>query len=152
MNGMTIGKVASRTGVGIETIRFFERQGLIAEPARRPSGYRDYPPDVIERVRFIKKAKELGFSLREIAELLFLRVDNDRTCADVFDRTTAKIGEIEDKMRELERMKAALESLASACTGAGPTGDCPFLEALERENGARAHGRLLAAKGNVHES
>jgi len=136
MNGMTIGKVASRTGVGIETIRFYERQGLIAEPARRPSGYRDYPPAVIERVRFIKKAKELGFSLREIADLLFLRVDNDRTCSDVFDRATAKIGEIEERMRELERMKGALKSLASACTGTGPTGECPFLEALEQENGS----------------
>ncbi|MCH8076684.1 MAG: MerR family DNA-binding protein [SAR324 cluster bacterium] len=135
MNGMTIGKVSSRTGVGIETIRFYERRGLIAEPARRPSGYRDYPPAVIERVRFIKKAKELGFSLREIAELLSLRVDNDRTCADVYSRATAKIGEIEEKMRELERMKGALETLASACTGAGPTGECPFLDALEGENG-----------------
>ena len=135
MKGMTIGKVATRTGVGIETIRFYERQGLIAEPARRPSGYRDYPPDVIERVRFIKKAKELGFSLREIAELLFLRVDNDRTCADVYDRATAKIGEIEEKIGHLEQMKNAMAALASSCTGEGPTGECPFLEALERENG-----------------
>ena len=142
MNGMTIGKVAARTGVGIETIRFYERQGLIAEPARRPSGYRDYPLEVIERVRFIKKAKELGFSLREIAELLFLRVDNDSTCADVLHRATAKIGEIEDKLRELERMKSALESLASACTGAGPTGDCPILEALEQENGLSASAAI----------
>lgn len=136
MNGMTIGKVAARTGVGIETIRFYERRGLIAEPARRPSGYRDYPPAVIDRVRFIKKAKELGFSLREIADLLSLRVDSDRTCSDVYQRATTKIGEIEEKVRELERMKGALVSLASACTGAGPTGECPFLEALEQGDGS----------------
>ncbi len=135
MNGMTIGKVAARTGVGIETIRFYERQGLIAEPARRPSGYRDYPPAVIERIRFIKRAKELGFSLREIADLLSLRVDTDRTCADVYERATAKINEIDEKVRELERMKGALEFLASTCSGTGPTGECPFLEALEQENG-----------------
>ncbi len=136
MNGLTIGKVAAQTGIGIETIRFYERQGLISEPARRPSAYRDYPPAVIERVRFIKRAKELGFSLREIAALLSLRVDSDRTCAEVYDRATAKIGEIEKRMRELARMKRALETLASACTGAGPTGECPFLEALEHENGS----------------
>jgi MerR family mercuric resistance operon transcriptional regulator len=133
MSGLTIGKVARETGVGIETLRFYEREGLIAEPARRPSGYRDYAPAVIQRVGFIRRAKELGFSLREIAELLSLRVDGERTCADVYALARAKIADIERRIDELKRMKKALASLASACTGDGPSGDCPILEALDRE-------------------
>lgn len=135
MSGLTIGKVATQTGLGIETIRFYERRGLIPEPARRPSGYRDYSPRVIDRLRFIRRAKELGFSLREIGELLFLRVDDERTCGEVFERAGEKIAEIEGRIGELERMKSALEQLASACSGTGPTGECPFLDALEGENG-----------------
>jgi len=131
MGGLTIGKVARETGVGIETLRFYERKGLIAEPLRRASGYRDYPPDVVERVRFIKRAKELGFSLREVAEMLSLRVEAGRTCADVLARTNAKIAEIKHKRRELERMQSALEQLASHCSGKGPTGECPILDALD---------------------
>lgn len=135
MSGLTIGKVATQTGLGIETIRFYERRGLIPEPARRPSGYRDYSPQVIDRLRFIRRAKELGFSLREIGELLFLRVDDERTCGEVFERAGEKIAEIEGRIGELKRMKSALEQLASACSGTGPTGECPFLDALEGENG-----------------
>jgi MerR family mercuric resistance operon transcriptional regulator len=141
MNGLTIGKVARATGVGIETLRFYERQGLVAEPARRPSGYRDYPPTVIQRVRFIKRAKELGFSLREIAELLSLRVDARRTRADVRERATTKIAEIGDRIRQLEGMKRALEKLATSCIGEGPTAECPILEALEEGDDAEGARR-----------
>lgn len=133
MNGLTIGRLAQQAGFGIETIRFYERRGLIEEPARRPSGYRDYPPSAVQRLRFIQRAKTLGFSLNEIAELLSLRVNEDRTCEDVLAVATAKISEIEGKIAELERVGKALESLASACTGTGPTSACPFLDALERE-------------------
>jgi MerR family mercuric resistance operon transcriptional regulator len=135
MSGLTIGRVARETGVGIETLRFYEREGLIAEPARRPSGYRDYGPAVIQRVGFIRRAKELGFSLREIAELLSLRVDEERTCADVYALARDKISDIERRIAELRRMKKALASLAAACTGAGPTGECPILDELERQDG-----------------
>jgi MerR family mercuric resistance operon transcriptional regulator len=131
MNGLTIGRVARETGVGIETLRFYEREGLVPEPARRPSGYREYPPAIIRRIQFIRRAKALGFSLREIAELLSLRVDEARTCADVRERAATKIAEIEDKLRQLEQMKASLQRLAAACTGKGPSGECPILEALE---------------------
>lgn len=134
MNGLTIGKLAKHTGFGIETIRFYERRGLIEEPARRPSGYRDYPPSAVKRLQFIQQSKELGFSLSEIAGLLSLRVDENRTCGDVLEVANVKINEIGEKIVELERMRNALESLASACTGEGPTGACPFLEALEIEN------------------
>ena len=131
MNGLTIGKLAKHTGFGIETLRFYERRGLIDEPARRPSGYRDYPPSVVKRLQFIQRSKELGFSLSEIGDLLSLRVDEDRTCNDVLEVANAKINEIGEKIIALKRMQSALESLASACTGEGPTGECPFLEALE---------------------
>jgi len=131
MNGLTIGKVAAQTGIGIDTIRFYEREGLIPAPARRPSGFRDYAPDVVTRLHFIRRAKALGFSLREIAELLSLRVDAARTCADVYGLAQAKIADIERRIGDLKRMQKALASLAAACTGKGPTGECPILEALE---------------------
>ncbi len=136
MNGLTIGKAAARTGLGIDTIRFYEKEGLIPEPARRPSGFRDYTPDVLERLHFIRRAKGLGFSLKEIAELLALRVDDERTCEQVYRRTSEKIADIETRIRDLERIKAALANMAAACQGTGPQGECPILEALAHEDGA----------------
>ena len=130
MKPMTIGQVAKQTGVGIETIRFYERRGLIDEPPRRESGYRQYPEDVIARIEFIKRAKELGFSLKEIQELLALRVDQETSCSDVRHRAEAKIEDTERKIKELRRIKKALKTLATACTGRGPTSQCPILEAL----------------------
>ena len=103
----------------------------IEEPARRPSGYRDYPPTVLKRLRFIQRAKELGFSLAEVGDLLSLRVDRNRSCADVFEVAQTKISEIDGKVEELERMRGALVRLSAECSGEGPTGDCPILEALE---------------------
>ena len=131
MKPMTIGQVAKQTGVGIETIRFYERRGLIDEPPRRDSGYRQYSEDVIARIEFIKRAKELGFSLKEINELLSLRVDHDTSCGDVRSRAEEKIADTREKIRELQRIMKALKQLATACTGRGPTGECPILDALE---------------------
>jgi len=133
MKTLTIGQVAKQVGVGLETIRFYERRGLIEEPPRRASGYRDYPPDTIARVRFIRRAKELGFSLKEIAELLSLRVDQDTTCADVKARAETKIADIQERVRALQCMKRALTKLAASCRGSGPASECPILEALEEE-------------------
>src|SRR5919199_5139981 len=95
MAALTIGQIARRAGVGVETVRFYERQGLLEEPARKESGYRQYPEDVVARLRFIKRAKELGFSLKEIKELLALRVDPATTCAEVKARAQAKVADIE---------------------------------------------------------
>ena len=128
---LTIGEVAKRSGIGLETVRFYERKGLIEEPPRTDSGYRQYPEDVVARLRFIRRAKELGFSLKEISELFSLRVDPDTTCADVKRRTDLKILDIEQKMSTLQTMKRALTKLAASCTGRGPTSDCPILEALD---------------------
>jgi len=127
---LTIGQVAKRCGVGVETIRYYEREGLIAQPSRPESGFRKYPPDAIGRVRFIQRSKALGFSLREIGDLLSLRVDRTTTCPEVRKRAEAKIADIEKKIDTLLGMKRALEKLAAACRKREPTGDCPILTAL----------------------
>lgn len=132
--GLTIGEVARRAGFGIETVRFYERNGLIDEPPRRLSGYRQYPESVISRLRFIKRAKELGFSLREIKELLSLRVDPTATCSDIRGRAEAKIADIHGRILTLERMKDVLTRLTGSCVEAGPLSECPILEALDRED------------------
>lgn len=131
MESMTIGKVARQAGVGVETVRFYEREGLIEEPPRRASGYRQYPCETVSRIRFIRRAKELGFTLKEIKELLSLRASPKSRCADVRKRAQSKIEDIEDKMRALQRMKDALVKLTAACSGRGPVTDCPILDALE---------------------
>ena len=133
MKPLTIGQVARSAGVGIETVRFYERQGLLEEPARKESGYRQYPEDVVARLRFIKRAKELGFSLKEIKELLVLRVDPDTTCAEVKSRAEAKIADVEEKIQALQRIKKALVQLTTVCRGRGPTSECPILDALDQD-------------------
>lgn len=140
MKGMTIGQVARAADIGVETVRFYEREGLIAEPPRRASGYREYPADTVRRLRFIRKAKELGFTLKEIGELLELRVDPQTTCGDVRAHATAKITDIDDKIRLLGRMKAVLSGLVTACSRAGPTDECPILGALDDEDEDHARG------------
>jgi MerR family mercuric resistance operon transcriptional regulator len=134
---LTIGEVAKAAEIGVETIRFYEREGLIAEPPRRASGYRQYPREAIRRLRFIRRAKELGFTLREIGELLSLRVDPSTTCADVRAMARAKIEDIDGRVAELHRIKDVLERLARSCRGKGPTSECPILDILdERERRA----------------
>lgn len=133
MSALTISQVAKAAEVGVETIRFYEREGLIAEPPRRQSGYRQCPPDTVRRVRFIRRAKDLGFSLKEIGELLALRVDPNTTCADVRAMARAKITDIETKISELDRIKAVLERFARSCRGRGPTTECPILDMLDEE-------------------
>src|SRR2546428_13493442 len=91
MGTLSIGQVARRAGVGIETVRFYEREGLLEVPPRRASGYRQYSGQVVKRIHFIKRAQKLGFSLKEITELLRLRVDGQTSCEEVKKRTGAKI-------------------------------------------------------------
>ncbi len=140
MEAMTIGQVAKRAGVNVETVRFYEREGLIGEPPRRPSGYRQFGPDVVRRIRFIQRAKELGFSLREIGELLALRVSRGQTCADVKARAVDKIADIDEKLAALARMRSALEKLSDSCVGRGPVSECPILDALDEEGRDDAEG------------
>lgn len=133
MKALTIGQVARRTGVGVETVRFYERQGLLEEPARKDSGYRQYDGGVVARLHFIRRAKELGFSLKEIKELLALRVDPTTTCAEVKSRAEAKLADVEAKIQALRRMQKVLQKLTTACSGRGPTSECPILDALGPE-------------------
>ena len=129
---LTIGRAARAAGVNVETIRFYERRGLIAQP-RKPDGhgYRQYAPEIVARIRFIRKGQELGFSLREIEDLLSLETNLTADCGDVRARATAKIEDVNRKIAELERMRAALEQVVAACPGCGaPLRNCSIMEAL----------------------
>lgn len=134
MKALSIGHVARRTGIGVETVRFYERQGLIQEPARRKSGYRQYTEAVIPRLEFIKRSRELGFSLQDIGEFLSLRPDSEASCDEVKRRAEEKIAQLEEKIGTLVRMKGALEDLVETCCGKGSESECPFLEALAEQD------------------
>lgn len=134
MAKLTIGQLAKGAGVKKETVRYYERRGLIAEPPRSQGGYRLYPPGEVARIRFIKRAQTLGFSLREIAELLSLRVDPHSTCQQVKAKAQAKIADIEQRITALREMRRALARLAAQCRGQGPSSACPILEALDGED------------------
>lgn len=133
MKALRIGQVAQGAGVGVETVRFYERKGLIQEPPRRASGYRQYPEDVIPRIRFIRRAGELGFSLKEIQEFLELRAESKARSGAVRDRTEAKVREIEGRIADLESIKSVLAGLTARCGGSSPIGECPILAALEAD-------------------
>lgn len=128
---LTIGQVAKQTGVTVETIRFYERQGLIGEPQRTASGYRQYSPSVIKRVRFIQRAKDVGFTLKDIQELLSLQTVPGVSCSDIRERAFKKVHDIEQKINDLQRMKNALSQLATQCTEERSLSECPILDALE---------------------
>ncbi|HEB02276.1 MAG TPA: MerR family transcriptional regulator [Nitrospirae bacterium] len=133
MKNMTIGKVAGSAGVSIDTVRYYERQGLIPAPPRKESGYRLYTDETIKRILFIKNAQELGFSLKEISELLALRVESRRSCSEVMGLTRQKIDEVSRKIESLESIKAVLEKLKARCRARELTSPCPILESLEIE-------------------
>lgn len=128
----TIGALAKKAGVGIETVRFYERKGLLPKPARLASGYRQYTDQDAKRIRFIKRAQELGFTLREVKDLLGLRVNAKAKCEDVKGRTDHKIVEIEGKIKDLKRMLRSLKELSDACgCGNASTTECPILDCFE---------------------
>ena len=129
----TVGQVAREASVNVETIRFYERKGILPNPRRSRSGYRLYSEEDVSRIRFIKRSQDLGFSLREVAELLSLRVEPGTTCRTVLERAEEKLADIEGKIHDLNQMKKALRSLVSQCRGKGPTSQCPILEYLELE-------------------
>jgi MerR family transcriptional regulator, copper efflux regulator len=143
MAGMTIGQVARRAGVGIETVRFYERRGLIAKPPRPNGGFRHYADDVVGRIRFIREAQRLGFSLEEIRELLNLQADPAADASKVRERALAKLAQVDDKIAQLERMGGALRALLAVCPGEGELGRCSIMEALAGADGSQA---LAAAR------
>jgi MerR family mercuric resistance operon transcriptional regulator len=132
---LTIGRLAQEAGVNLETVRFYERQGLLPKPPRSASGYRLFPADAARRLRFIKRAKELGFSLSEIRELLALRVSPRTTSTEIRRRTEAKIADVEGKIKALDSIRKSLVKLARSCGGCAPLSECPILESLDREDG-----------------
>lgn len=134
---MRIGAVAALARVNIQTVRYYERRGLLPKPSRTHSNYRLYSEESVRRVRFIKRAQELGFTLEEIKELLSLRAAPRTRCADVRNRATAKLQDIDDKVRTLRAMRKALTKLIGECSGQGPVTECPILEALDAKGKKR---------------
>lgn len=132
MPTLTIGQVAREAGIGVETVRFYEREGLLEQPARRLSGYRQFEPDAVARLRFIKQAQRLGFTLREIKELLALKLDPGATRAEIRQRVVDKVADIDRRIADLKRMKKALVPLIEACDGKGKLDGCPILAAIDK--------------------
>ena len=132
---MSIGQVSKQTGLSVEAIRYYEKEALLSPPDRSSAGYRIYQPEVVKRVLFIKRAKAVGFSLKEIRELLSLKSSKTTCCGDIKDVTLEKISQIENKISELETMRDVLVSLANRCENesALSLSDCPILDSLDQE-------------------
>jgi Hg(II)-responsive transcriptional regulator len=128
---MRIGEAADQAGVNVQTLRYYERRGLLPRPPRRPSGYREFPADAVRVVRFIKRAQELGFSLDEVEDLLKLRPGSRLNRKQVRLEAERRARQIDQKISELARMRAALQRLVHACHE-GTTLECPIIEALDR--------------------
>jgi len=131
MAAMTIGRLAKQAGINIDTIRYYERNGLMPRPARRASGYREYETADVRRLRFILRAKDLGFTLAEIAELLSLSADRD--VSGVKRRAERRLEQVEHKIEELQRVRRGLKTLIDACPGHGDLEQCPIVAALSEE-------------------
>lgn len=134
MNHLSIGKLAKQAEWSIDTIRVYEREGLIAPPARRASGYRDYEPDVVGRLRFIRRAKDLGFTLSEISELLTLTARGEHDMSGMRLAAQAKLDLVEIKIRELQRIRKGLKRLVVACRGHGALATCLIVNALNQDS------------------
>ena len=131
MQSLTIGQLARCAEVPIDTIRYYERARLIREPPRRPSGYRQYPIETVRRLRFIRRAKALGFTLEEIGELLAL--GSQRNVGAVRRSAQRKLADVEARIAELDRIRSTLARLVKTCAGHGPVRDCPILSALNED-------------------
>ena len=145
--GVTIGRLAKTVGVNIQTIRYYERRRLLNPSARTPSGYRVYGDEAVQRLRFIKNAQALGFTLEEIAGLLNLREDAAARCGDVQRRAQAKLAKVQAKLRDLEAMARVLKNLIRSCKAGQPTDRCPILKSLEKnERRSRDDGNRKTAR------
>ncbi len=130
MEGLKTAQLANEGGVNVETIRYYERHGLLPKPPRTASGYRVFSEDAISRLRFIKRSQELGFSLKEVKELLALRVRPGSGCADVRRKGEAKIADVDEKLNHLLEIKKALVRLTDNCSGRGPVSACTIIQIL----------------------
>jgi len=127
---LTIGELARRSGVKVSTVRVYEREGLLPAPGRSASNYRLFSDEAVARIRFARRAQQLGFTLAEIAELLGLHAGSRTRCAEVRRLAEAKIADIEGRVRSLQAMRRALVKLAEECGVEGRNGACPLLEHL----------------------
>lgn len=127
---MNIGQLARQAGVPIDTVRYYERQGLIPEPPRSTSGYRQYGPGDVTRLEFIRRAKTLGFTLEEIGELMAISGNYSNDMKEMKQKASTKLQVVEARLEELVRMRDALRGLVDACPGHGPLAACPIMAAL----------------------
>lgn len=134
MTAMKIGEIARRSGVGIETIRYYEREGLLLEPVRRPSGYRQYDESTVERLEYIRQAKELGFTLAEIKELLELSFVAHEGCNHIRQRAETKVADIEGKIRSLQQMKRSLGKIVDRCRAKNSKDACPLVHKTKKRS------------------
>lgn len=132
MKGFTIGQVAKRVGISTDTVRLYERQALIAIPQRAENGYRLYQKNALTQLHFIKRAKAMGFTLKEIGELLAIKHTVHNTCEEVQHQAEIKLAHVEEKLAELQRLKKALQVLLHTCHEKGHGQDCPLLTLLEQ--------------------
>ena len=130
---MQIGQLTKRTGVPVDTIRYYESHGILPPPPRRDSGYRSYDERDVARLQFVRRAKALGFTLREIRELLDLSGRTSEDMSSVRNAATVKLADVEHKIEELTRIRDGLRQLVEACPGHGNLATCPILTALSTE-------------------
>ena len=135
---MKIGELAQRAGVGIDTVRYYERQGLLPVPERLASGYRRYDPTDVARLHFVRRAKALGFTLGEIRELLALSGRRENDMGGLKATAMEKLAEVETKLAELMRIRDGLQTLVASCPGHGALEQCPILNALAEDNNEHA--------------
>ena len=124
---MRIGHLAGKAGVAVDTVRYYEREGLLPEPARRPSGYRDYGDEELQQLRFVRRCKALGFTLEETRQLLRLNVDPEADRAEVRALTERRLADVDAKLRELQLLRDSLAELATSCSGHGTLDACPII-------------------------
>ncbi|HEX5430337.1 MAG TPA: helix-turn-helix domain-containing protein [Bryobacteraceae bacterium] len=130
---LTIGELAGETGVKVVTIRYYERIGVLAAPARTASNYRSYSGEQITRLRFIRRCRELGFSLQEIRDFLRVSSENGPSCAEICRITEQHLKAIENRIADLKRLASALHRMSSSCSGRRPVAECRILETLFRD-------------------
>jgi MerR family copper efflux transcriptional regulator len=125
---MQIGQLARQAGVPVDTVRYYERRGLLSEPMRRPSGYREYAPTDVATLRFIRRSKALGFTLEETRELLRLSSARDADRGEIRALAAQRLADVEARLRELQSVRDTLAGLVTACSGHGPVAGCPIVE------------------------
>jgi MerR family copper efflux transcriptional regulator len=134
MKAMHIGQLAAQAHVSVDTVRYYERARLLPPPSRTASGYRTYPAGAVDRLRFIRRAKDLGFSLDEIRDLLALSDQRGTGVAAIREIAARRLADVQERLAELSRLRDGLEQLVDACPGHGDPGECPIVNAF------RSHG------------